>query len=72
MSILTKIFNPFVRSYSEATANIAEESAEKSALNTKLSQANGIDGVLDIVVQEKKDRKSRNEKKALRDQILSL
>lgn len=72
MSILSKLFTPIVRSYSEATTNIAEESAEKSALNTRLSQANGIDGVLDIVVQEKKDRKSRDEKKALRDQILSL
>jgi len=72
MSFLTKIFSPFVKSYTEASENVSEQKADEKALNAKLSSATGIEGVLDVLGQEKKSRKEKQERKAMRNAILDL
>ena len=72
MSILTKIFEPIVSSFNKASKNVQTEEANEQTFRNSLSQAKGLDGILDAVVAEKKGRKDRAEKRAMEDKILSL
>lgn len=72
MNTFEKVSTFLVRLFDKGAKNVATENAEKSALEGKLYSASGIDGVLDILVQEKKDRKAREEKKAMRESLLNL
>jgi len=72
MNIFEKGSTFLVRLFDKSAKNVATENAEKSALEGKLFSASGIDGVIDILIQERKDKKAREEKKAMRESLLNI
>lgn len=72
MNILKSIMTPLVRAFSESGKTVAEENIDKAKLETKLAAASGIDGVTDVLIQERKDKKTRDERKALRETLINI
>ncbi len=72
MSILSSIFKPFVSAYNSAKESVQEEATDKATFKTALSTATGLDGVLNAVTAEKKNRKEKMERRDLENKILSL
>ena len=68
----TSVLETVLTHFNKAKANVAEEAANTKTLNTKLSQAQGIDGVLDVVIAEKKSKKERDERRNLRDSLINI
>jgi hypothetical protein len=46
--------------------------ADQAALKGKLQAASGLDGVVDVLIQEKKSKKEKAERKNMENQVLSL
>ncbi len=72
MSFLKSIMTPIVRAFYESGKAVADEYTDKAKLETKLAAATGLDGVTDILIQERKDKKAREEKKAIRESLLNI
>ena len=71
-NLLTSAFEFVMKPFYSAKSNLQEAANAEKALETKLTSATGIDGVLDVIAAEKKSRKEKEERRAARESLLNI